>query len=168
MADAVFRVDIAAIKVDDCSVFVIDREDNAVVKGLIAFLVEYTQVFQCLDYFRIVRQDVFQAAVHEAGAEVGEGLIVLYPSAFQILQASLIFSKGVLIVANDTGQQLLAGNVDLWSFFFNCCFCFSSFLQLSAGEVALEPFHCLVKTEIVKELDKADIVAALVAAEAVP
>ena len=74
----------------------------------------------------------------------------------------------MLVVANDTGQQLLVGNADLFLFFFNCCFCFCGFRQLSAGEVALEPFHSLIKTDSIKELDKADIVAALITAKAVP
>ena len=87
MADAVFRVDVSAVKVDDCSVLVIDREDNAVVEGLVAFLVEDAKVFQSLDDFRIIRQDVFQAAVNKAGAEVGERLVVCNTPVLEVIQA---------------------------------------------------------------------------------
>ena len=104
VADAAFRIDVSAVEIDDSSVLSIDRKDNAVVEDLIAFGVEDAKVFQGFDYFRILGQDVFEAAVDKACAEVGEGLVVLYSSAFQVFQALWVFCEGVLVVADHPGQ----------------------------------------------------------------
>ena len=70
MADTVFRIDVAAIEVDDSAVLVVERKDHAVIEDLVAFLVQDAEILKGLDYLRIVRQDVLQAAVDKACAEV--------------------------------------------------------------------------------------------------
>jgi hypothetical protein len=65
------RVDVSAIEIDDGSICVINGKDDAVVEDFVAFGIEDAEIFQRLDDGRIFGQDLFQAAVDKARAEVG-------------------------------------------------------------------------------------------------
>jgi hypothetical protein len=57
------RVDVSAIEIDDCPICIIDGKDDAVVEDFVAFGIEDAERFQRLDDGRVIRQDLFQAAV---------------------------------------------------------------------------------------------------------
>jgi hypothetical protein len=67
-----FRVDVSAVKIDDCPICIIDRKDDALVEDFVAFGIEDAECFQRLDDGRIFGQDVFEAAIDKANAKVGE------------------------------------------------------------------------------------------------
>jgi hypothetical protein len=59
VADPVFRVDVSPVKVDDCSICIIDRKDDALVEDFVAFGIEDAERFQRLDDGRIFGQGSF-------------------------------------------------------------------------------------------------------------
>jgi len=110
VVDLVFIADVAAIEIDHPSFLVIEREDHRVIKDLVALLIEDAQFLQGLGYIFILGQDITQGTGDQASTEVLDGLVVSDASFLEVIKATAIFAKGMLVIVDHPGQQL---------FFFN-------------------------------------------------
>ena len=151
-----FLVDAAAVEVDDSAVLVMERKDDAVVKGLVPFLVEDADPLQRLLYLFILGEDLQQGPVDVASAEVGQAPVV-GDAAFvlEVVDPALVQGERVLVVGNHAGKELLFldGEAGGGLLFGGCCgFCGNA----AGGEL----FNRFRKAHLVEQLDEADGVAA--------
>ena len=157
-----FLVDTAAVEVDDCPALVMEREDDAVVKGFVTFPVEDADPLQRLLYLLILGEDLQERPVDVARAEVGKAPVV-GDAAFvlEVVDPALVQGERVLVVGDHAGEELLFldGEAGGGLLFGGCCgFCGNA----AGGEL----FNRFRKAHLVEQLDKADGVAARAAAEA--
>ena len=86
MGNRAFLVNTAAVKADCGAVLVAQGKNHAAIKKLMAFWVQDADLFEALNRFLVIGQDIQKRAIHKPDAEVFERLIVAYSSLdFQVI-----------------------------------------------------------------------------------